>query len=288
MRSFAMGEEDVIRNVALLLALALTLPALAQTPQTAAPKSSVVKPPAVKPSPTKRVAKKPAPPRTAAAAARGPCIGVIPHIGESFVEQHIGLMAFGNDLTTVPIASWGLDDLIVARVRAAAGPRFSVRRIAYPVNAFEAYDHPHLFQIPDLKPMVQTAAGASGCERYVLVVKGNDQFIGTNQVITGIGVVNRFSIYGGATFLFALTRLEIFDGRTFEILKQGGGSLRDETLGDRLVNDLFRPEPFHGPGRELKDFAWPPAPDAVMGLREPTRILLATSLDTVLPKLLAQ
>ena len=278
-------EPHVIRRVALFLALALTTPVLAQTPQTAAPKSSLVKP-----RPAKPAAKKPAPPNAHAAAERGPCIGVIPHIGESFVEQHIGLMAFGNDLNKVPIASWGLDDLIVARVRAVAGPRFSVRRIVYPAHAFEAYDHPSLFQIPDLKAMAQTAAGAAGCERYVLVVDGRDQFAGTNQLIKGIGVVNRLSLtdHNGLTYLFALTSLDVFDGRTFEILKKGGGSLREETLGDRLVNDLFRPSPLHGPSRELKDFAWPPAPAAVMGLREPTRALLAASLDTVLPKLLAQ
>lgn len=273
----------MIRNVALLLALALITPAFAQTPPTAAPKSSLAKP-----SPAKRAAKKAAPPRAAPTAERGPCIGVIPHIGENFIEQHIGLMAFGNNLTKVPIASWGLDDLVVGRVRAAAGPRFSVRRIAYPANTFEAYDHPQLFQIPHLTPLVRSVAGAGGCERYVAVVKGSDQFLGTNQMINGIGVVNRYSIYGGATFLFALTQLEIFDGRTFEVLKQAGGTLHEETVGDRLVNGLFRGEPFHGPNRKLEGFAWPPAPDAVMGLREPTRTLLAASLDTVLPKLLAQ
>jgi hypothetical protein len=274
-------EPDVIRNIALLLALALTQPALAQTAATGAHKSSPTKPQSAKPA-----AKKPAPPKPNAAAARGPCIGVIPHIGESFIVQHVGLTAFGNELKEVPIASWGLDDLIVARVRAAAGPRFSVRRIAYPANAFEAYDHPSLFHIPDLKPIVQTVAG--GCERYVLVVKGGDQVAGTNQAINGIGVVNRISLtdHNGVTYLFALTGLEIFDGRTFDVLKKGGGSLYDETLGDRLVNDLFRP--FRGPTRKLENFAWPPAPDAVMGLREPTRALLAASLDTVLPKLLAQ
>jgi hypothetical protein len=279
-------EPDVIRNVALLLALALTLPALAQTPQPAAPKSSLVKP-----RPAKPAAKKPAPPKADTAAARGPCIGVIPHISESFVEQHVGLTAFGNDLNEVPIASWGLDDLIVARVRAAAGPRFSVRRIAYPANAFEAYDHPRLFQIPDTKAIVQSIAGAGGCERYVLVVKGGDQVGDTNQAVKGVGVLNllKFTDHNGLSYLFALTGLEIFDGQTFEILKRGGGSLHEEeTVGDRLVNDLFRTSPLRGPSRKLENFAWPPATDAVMGLREPTRALLATSLDTVLPKLLAQ
>jgi hypothetical protein len=273
----------VIRNVALLLALTLTLPALAQTAPT--PKSSLGKPRAAKPA-----AKKPAPPKADAAAVRGPCIGVIPHIGDSFVEQHVGLTAFGNDLNEVPIASWGLDDLVVARVRAAAGPRFSVRRIAYPANTFEAYDHPQLFQIPHLKAMAQAAAGAAGCERYVLVVKGGDQVGNTNQAVKGVGVLNllRLTDHNGLSYLFALTDIEIFDGHTFEVLKQGGGSLHEEeTIGDRLVNDLFRTAPIRGPSRKLENFAWPPAPDAVMGLREPTRALLAASLDTVLPKLLA-
>ena len=36
-----------------------------------------------------------------------------------------------------------------------------------------------------------------------------------------------------------------------------------------------------------EDFSWPPAPDAVMGLRDATRALLAESLDATLPKLLA-
>jgi hypothetical protein len=287
MRSLAdRGEPDVIRSVALLLALALAAPALAQTPQAAAPKSSLVKP-----RPAKRAAKKPPPPKAAAAAERGPCIGVIPHIGESFVEQHVGLTAFGNDLNKVPIASWGLDDLVVARVRAAAGPRFSVRRIAYPANAFEVYDHPSLFQFPQLKPIVQTVAGAGGCERYVAVVEGNDQYGNTNQLVRGVGVVNGLSLtdHNGITYLFALTHLEIFDGRTFEILKQGGGLLHEETtLGGRLVNDLMRTSPLRGPSRKLENFPWPPSPDAVTGLREPTSVLLATSLDTVLPKLLAQ
>jgi hypothetical protein len=57
---------------------------------------------------------------------------------------------------------------------------------------------------------------------------------------------------------------------------------------DRFVNDLLRSGPIHGPTRELKDFAWPPTPDAVMGLREPTRALLAESFDATLPELLAQ
>jgi hypothetical protein len=286
----------VIRNVVLLLALAVAQPALAQTAPTPAPKPSPAKSSSTKPSPAKPALKKPAPPKpgavapAAAAVQHGPCIGVIPHIGDRFAVQTIGLMVFGNDLKEVPIESWGLDDLVVARVRAAAGTGVAVRRIAYPVNAFEPFDHPpsRLFRNAekDLKSVVQAIASAGGCERYVVVVKDANPDRMTNQTFTGIGI---FSRAGGVTYLFALTALFVFDGHTFEVLKKGVGAPVEEKIGSNpSLYDMLRTNPMSGPNRELKDFSWPPAPDAVMGLRDATRALLGESLDHVLPKLLAQ
>jgi hypothetical protein len=289
-------ERDVIRSFALLLSLALAQPALAQTAPTAAPNPSPIKPSPAKPSPTKPspakpAAKKPEPPKPDAAAQSGPCgIGVIPHIGENFALKGIGLTMFGNELKDVPIESWGLDDLIVARVRAAAGPGLAVRRITYPASAFETYDHHVFLRFPNIKAIVQTVAGTSGCERYVLVVKGRDAYGDSNQLLEGIGVAHSSSIFdrSGVTYLFALTGISIFNGDTFDAVHNGTGSLHPEETGiDRVVNSLTHPFPIHGPGRELKDFPWPPAPDAITGLRDPTRALLGESLDKVLPKLLA-
>jgi hypothetical protein len=284
----------LIRTIVVLFALAVVQPALAQTAPTPAPNPSPVKP-----SPAKPALKKPALPNpdvgapAAAATAnaqRGRCIGVIPHIGDRFVVQTIGVMAFGNDLKEVPIESWGLDDLVVARVRAAAGAGVAVRRIAYPANAFEPFDHPpnRLFRNAekDLKNVVQAIAGASGCERYVVVVKDTNADSMTNQSFTGIGI---FSRAGGDVHLFALTALSVFDGRTFEVLKGGVGAPVEQKLGSNpTLYDRLRTNPMSGANVPLKeDFPWPPAPDAVMGLRDATRALLAESLDKTLPKLLA-
>jgi hypothetical protein len=296
-------ERDVIRNVALWLALAVAQPVLAQTAPTAAPNPSPTKPSPTKllptkpsstkssptkPTPAKPVAKKPEPPKPDAAVQSGPCgIGVITHIGESFAVQSVGLTMFGNDLKQVPIESWGLDDLVVARVRAAAGPRFTVRRIAYPANAFEAYEKFHLTLNADneLKEVVQTIAGGSGCGRYVLVIKSGSPFGATNQAVAGIGIVDSPRVFGlSRTYLFAMTALFVFDGQTFEVIKKGRGSTE---VGNPLLNDLLGMNPLRGPNREYKDFPWPPAPDAVTALRDPTRALLAASLDKVLPELLA-
>jgi hypothetical protein len=289
------GEEPVvIRTVALLLALAVAQPALAQTAPTPTPKPSPAKPAVKKPAPQKSDA------GAAAAAQHGPCIGVIPHLRDRFAVQTIGLTMFGNDLKEVPIESWGLDDLVVARVRAAAGTRIAVRRLAYPADAFEPFDNPpnRLFRnaSKDLKGVVQAIiAGAGGCERYVVVIKGVGQWVGTNQLLEGIGVVNR----GTFTYLFADTSLFVFDGHTFDVLKTGDGALDNEKIvPDPLVNAMLQTERVRGPNRELKElqrpnepdavFVWPPTQATVMGLREATRALLAESLDHVLPKLLAQ
>jgi hypothetical protein len=288
-------EFVVIRTAALLLALAVAQPALAQTAPTPTPKPSATKPVLKKPAPPKPDAGAPA---AAAATQRGPCIGVIPHLRDRFAVQTIGLTAFGNDLKEVPIESWGLDDLVVARVRAAAGTRIAVRRIAYPANAFGPFDNPpsRLFRNAekDLKGVVQTIAGAGGCERYVVVIKGVGQWVGTNQLLEGIGVVNR----GTFTYLFADTTLFVFDGHTFDVLKTGAGAIdKEKIVPDPFVNAMLQTERVRGPNRELKDlqrpnepdaiFVWPPTHDTVMGLRDATRALLAESLDNVLPKLLA-
>ena len=197
---------------------------------------------------------------------------------------------FGNELKEVPIESWGLDDLVVARVRAAAGTGLAVRRIAYPANAFEPYDHPprRLFGDgdKDLKSVVQAIAGAGGCERYVVVVKDKNADRITNQTFTGIGV---FSRAGGDIYLFALAALIVFDGHTFEVLEKRVGSPVEEKLGNNpTLYDRLRTNPMRGANVPLNDFSWPPSQDAVMGLRDATRALLAESLDKTLPELLEQ
>ncbi len=266
----------MIRNVALLLALTLAHPALAQISPTPTH------------SPAKPASRKPAPPKpdssAAAAAQQGPCIGVIPHIGDRFAVQEIELTVFGNDLKEVSIAPWGLDNLVVARVRAAVGTRIAVRRITYASHAFNSFDNPpsRLFRNDkaELKALVQSITRAGECERYVAVVKGSVPFGNTNQSLEGIGVVHSGIGMLSRTYLFAVSAIRVLDGQTYDILKTGGGG-QEQTLKSFLMG-------IQAPTRELEGFSWPPTTDAVMGLRDTTRALLAESLDTALPDLLAQ
>jgi hypothetical protein len=128
------------------------------------------KPAATKPTPKAKTTARPSAPIES-----GPCkIGVIPVIGDQFVVQKVGLMVFGNEHTEVPIDAWGLDDLVVARVRAAALGTV-VKRIAYAKGAFEPYDNPpsKLFRNrqDDLTAVVREITANASCERYVVVMK---------------------------------------------------------------------------------------------------------------------
>ncbi|HEX4410454.1 MAG TPA: hypothetical protein VH206_16895 [Xanthobacteraceae bacterium] len=276
----------MIRAVVVLFALAFVHPVLAQTAPPATVKLQAAKPASAKPAPMK--------PNTGANSAatdtsqHGPCIGVIPHIGDRMEVQNIGLTVFNNTFSEVPIESWGLDDLVVARVRAAVGTRFAVRRIPYGNSAFDPYDHPPstLFRIAanDLKGVVQAVTRGSGCVRYVVVVKGVSVYGDTHSMLKGMGVVNRGNpLFGNKTFLYALSAISVFDGHTFEALQNGAG-----TSGEDIATRLLGMNPVHGPSRELKDFPWPPPPEKLTSLRDQVRALLAESLDKALPEMLAK
>jgi hypothetical protein len=233
---------------------------------------TVIKKPATK---AKSVAKQSAPTDS------GPCqLGVIPVIGDQFVVQKIGITIFGNEQTEVPIDGWGLDDLAVARVRAAAAGG-AVRRIAYAKGAFETYEHPApaLFRNSrdDLTAIVRQITANANCERYVVVTKFTGKLEGTNQTLHGIGILQSSSLFS-RTSLFANVQVTVFDGQTFAIHKIPFdlGSVLSGTL-DRMTQD---------PLSELDKTSFPePAAAAVNSvlLRDHTRTLVAAKLDKILP-----
>jgi hypothetical protein len=245
--------------------------------------------PPTAPAPGNPVAKKPAPKAKAAAKPAtvvdsGPCkIGVISAIGDKFVLEHIGLTVFGNEFTDAPIESWGLDELVVARARAAAGGQ-SVRRITYARGAFDPYYNPprELFRDAknDLVNVVRQVAANANCERYLVVVRSSGQVPNTNQSANGVGLVTNWA---SGTFkyaqLFTFIGIAVFDGKTF--------AKHDDPIGfaGRLAEHLShfgRTEFFES----LTDFEVPATPEAVAvnsRLREGVRAMIAARLDKELP-----
>src|SRR5262245_59514877 len=63
-------------------------------------------------------------------------IGIVSAIGDKFYVREVGLTVFGNASRDFPIDSWGIDDLMIGRIRTALAPRFDVRPVTYRRAAF--------------------------------------------------------------------------------------------------------------------------------------------------------
>jgi hypothetical protein len=272
-------DRDLMTRV--ILACFLSLLVTAASAQAPSPPSA---------SPAKAVAKKKAVPKAkpagqpAVAAESGPCsLGVISAIGDRFSVQKIGLTIFANEQDFAPIDSWGLDDLVMARARAATGNDPTVHRINYPKGAFEPYFNPKSRFLPDpnegIPAIVRGITANAHCERYLVVVRGKALAPGTKVEIDGIGAYNQgVGSILRHSHLFAAFSITVLDGQTYERSNPalaGLGARMERGLGliedplNRLDNDLF-PEP-------------PSAARGSTALRDRTRQLVATRLDQALP-----
>lgn len=254
----------------------------AQTPPAPAGNPARTAAPA-KPAATKATPKQKSAPKLAAPAESGPCqVGVISTVGSKFAVQKVGLTIFGNELTEVPIEAWGLDDLIVTRVRAAAAG-INVRKVPYAKASFEPYYNPpsRMFRNgdEDLTGVVRQIASQTNCARYFVFVIFDGQLQGTNQTLRGIGVVNRGTAVLSSTMLFTVIGLKVFDGQSFAIARNPNVNFRsilEGTLSGLTQDPLTK--------LENEDFPSTPADAANSAiLRERTRALLTARLDKMLP-----
>lgn len=240
-------------------------------------------------TPAKSVTKKAAPKAKAAAkqpvaVEAGPCrLGVISAIGDRFAVQKFGLTVFETEESEAPVEGWGLDDLVVARVRAATGADPAVRRIAYPKGAFEPFYHPTSRFLPDpregIPAIVKGITPGARCERYLVVTRFKGQVPGTNLMLDGIGAYNRgLGTLIRHSHLFANISVSLLDGSTYERVNRPFAN-----FGTRLSENLRLTE---DPLTKLDNSQFPESATAVRGnatLRERTRTLVAARLDQTLP-----
>jgi hypothetical protein len=239
---------------------------------------------AKKPTPKARTRAKPP-----ASADAGPCqIGVIPVNTNRFAVQKVGLTILGNEYAQVPVDGWGLDDLMVTRVRAAAAVS-AVRKIAYTKEDLQRAKSDSFFHNinAEWRDFVRQVAAGANCQRYVLLTISSSQFANTNQTVEGFGILFWGNLIKKRTYLFALTHVRIFDGQTFELIKEAQSAGDDVSLGAMLIGD----NPIRGPSREVDETSFPATPAEAAtnpALREGARALLAASLDKTLPAMLRQ
>jgi len=238
-------------------------------------------------APTAKPAAKKAGQKTTAAAKptsdNGACdIGVVAAAGKPIGLKKIGITVFGNEYSELISDAWGIDEVIVARVRAAAGPGAVVRRIAVGEDGlFELYKKPGkgLFNNPreNLTEAVRHIAGNIHCSRYVAITRSIGNLGGTNQSFEGIGVLAQGPFAKVA--VVANAEIAVFDGPNFV--------MRDDpfaSLGARL-SQMGKDERV----RAVEGAEFPASPEAAARdtrLRDAARALLAERLDRMLPEYL--
>jgi hypothetical protein len=271
---------------AIILVSCLTAAGWAQSPATSSAPAAA--------TPAKPVTKKAAPKAKATAkqpvaAETGPCrLGVISALGDRFSVQKFGLTVFETEGSEVPMNGWGLDDLPLARVRAATGADPSVRRIAYSKGAFEPYYNPKSRFLPDpnegLPAIVRSITANANCERYLVITKYNGMVPGTKLEINGIGVYSQgIGSIARHSHLFANVAMSMYDGTTYEKISRslaafgasfaGGLGLTEDPL-TKLDNSFF-PDP-------------PESASSSGTLKERTRALVSARLDRMIPVYLQQ
>jgi hypothetical protein len=259
--------------------------------------SSTTNPPATptpaKPASSKPVANRPAPKakttaKPAAVTAAGPCrLGVISAIGDQFAVQKFGVTVFEIEESEVPI-DWGLDDIVLARVRAATGGNADVRGISYPKGAFEPFYNPKSRFLPDpnegLPAIVRSITQNANCERYLVVTRFKGQLPGSRLTLNGIGTYNQgLGSLVRHSHLFANIAVTVLDGGTYEKIDRPFAN-----FGTRFSESLRVTE---DPLTKLDNSLFPDPPAAASGnatLRDRTRALVSARLDQELPGYLKQ
>jgi hypothetical protein len=214
--------------------------------------------------------------------ASGRCeLGIIPIAGNQFAVQKVGFGTFGSETTRIRVDGWGFDDLVAARVRAAA-PGHAVRRIVYARKELARYQQGFPDTDDEINDFVRDAAAGTDCERYVVVQPHASRIMKTSAFVHGMGIVNVGAPITRHNFLFALTYIRIYDGRSFELIKQGATSTDDQPPMSQFM-------PFQGPKMELDEASFPATPSEAAAnpvFRKGVRALLKASLDNTLPAML--
>ncbi len=185
-------------------------------------------------------------------------------------------------------ADWGLDDVVLARVRAAA-PGLNVQNIAYDKEELHRAAQEHgLFRsfANEIRDFARQTAAKTHCERYIVVHRRTAQIDGRPAVAVGFGLIRLRSMLGKETaYLHALTSVRIYDGN-FELIKAAPASMGDDP-GPFEVPKNYKP--VRGPARQIDIASLPATPQQAAqnpAYRASVESLLATSLDKTLPGLL--
>jgi hypothetical protein len=185
-------------------------------------------------------------------------IGVISAMGDTFYLQKVGRTVFGNERNEFPAAAWGIDDLMVSKVRATLGRRFDIRPVTYQRAAFYASNP------GGIGARVRAAAPSGGVDAYVVLTRGVSQVGATNQYVNGLGLLEASGgiLYANTYFVYAIYAVDLVDANAFSSMGAAISLMPGESLVDPLRTTALR-----GPHRQVDQSWWPTSLDAASNQR---------------------
>ncbi len=195
-------------------------------------------------------------------------VAVMSAVGDKFSVRKIGITVFGNDEKDFPIDAWGIDPLVVNKVRSVLARRFEVRPVAYDKSAFvDTRD------ADAIAAGVRAQAKAADVDAYIVVTPAKTQFGDSNQSLRGLGILERAGLRA-RVFVFALYQVTVVDGHSFTVVASSPAILVSQ---DTVLTTLA----IRGPAREV-DQSWMPASlDAARNIR--LKSAITELLDRNLP-----
>jgi hypothetical protein len=204
-------------------------------------------------------------------------------IGDTFSLQSVGITVFGNSLDKAPIDAWGIDEFVSSKIGMQLSQRFDVKRVAHPKGAFAPLDKPKSpFAEPkdDRKEIVRGIVGSQKCDLILVVTKSGSMVGDTNQAVLGLGVVQAGTVlFTDNVWLFALSEMRVYDGKSFAVL----GHKRSYSWQPSLGGEIIR-----GPSRQVGKAGWPASAAHVASdarLKQATMELLSQSLAEMVAEL---
>jgi len=209
-----------------------------------------------------------------------PKIGIVSAIGDKFYASKIGLLAFGSDFKEMAIASWGIDEMMTVRLRAALSQRFDVRPVTYKRAAFAAFPDRSGFIAQNFRPELVREVSPQGLDAYLVVLKAERSYGGSRQLIQGIGSAEGNTDVDPIMYVHTYYNIFLVDGRDFQIKSQVGSQI------PRPFNPFVR-EAQSSPSRQVDASLWPKSLDAAANPRLKAVVveLIGQSLPPTLQKL---
>jgi hypothetical protein len=211
-----------------------------------------------------------------------PKLGIVSAIGDKFYATKVGLVVFGSDFKEMAIGSWGIDEMITAKIRAALSARFDVRPVTYKRAVFAAFPDRSGLIAQNFNPeVVRTQVSPQGLDAYLVVVKAERSYGGTRQLVQGIGSAEGNTDVDPIMFVHTYYNIFLVDGRDFQIKSRAASNIPKPY-------NFFKRDYMSSPSRQTDASLWPKTLDAAANPRLKGVVveLIDQSLPPTLEKLL--